>query len=46
MIKQFTPKDAEPPYFDEAFNGVTNQKQLGVHHIYFDEYLQKTQTVF
>ena len=42
IMKQLTLKDIEPPYFvvsfDEAFNSVSNQKQLDVHLIYFDEH--------
>ena len=49
-MKQLTPKDAEPPYFvlsfDKAFNSVSNQKQLDVHLIYFDEHLQRTQRLY
>ena len=45
-MKQLTLKGSEPPYFvvslDEAFNSVSNQKQLDVHLIYFDEHLQRT----
>ena len=50
IMKQLTPKDTEPPYFvvsfDEAFNSVSNQKQLDVHLIYFDEHLQRTQRLY
>ena len=42
-MKQLTPKYTEPPCFvvsfDEVFNSVSNQKQLDVHLIYFDEHL-------
>ena len=46
IMKQLTLKGSEPPYFvvslDEALNSVSNQKQLDVHLIYFDEHLQRT----
>ena len=48
IMNQYTPKDAEPPYFvlcfDEAFNSVSNQKHLVMH--YFDEYLQRTHRLY
>ena len=31
---------------DEVFNSVSNLKQLDVHLVYFDQHLQRTQTVF
>ena len=50
IMKQLTLKENEPPYFvvsfDEAFNSVSNQKQVDVHLIYFDQHLQRTQTIF
>ena len=50
IMKQLTLKDTEPPdfvvSFDEAFNSVSNQKQLDVHLIYFDEHLQRTQRLY
>ena len=50
IMKQLAPKDTEPPYFvvsfDEAFNSVSNQKQLDVHLIYFDEHLQRTHRLY
>ena len=49
-MKQLTPKGTESLYFvvsfHEAFNGVSNQKQLDVHLIYFDEHFRRTQRLY
>ena len=40
---------SEMPYWFKIyifFNGVSNQKQLDVYLIYFDEYLQRTQRLY
>ena len=46
VLQTVTPQDSDPLYFvacfDEAFNDVSNLKQLDVHLIYFDEHVQKT----
>ena len=50
LLKTVIPQDSDPLYFvacfDEAFNDVSNLKQLDVHLIYFDEHLQETQRMY